>query len=76
MQLQKIKVKSIKKLDYANQVYDLSVEKNRNFFIGNTEILTHNCDSHSYNAYLVGCYSLEICLLYHECLSNARLLVL
>lgn len=44
MQLQKIKVKSIKKLDYANQVYDLSVEKNRNFFIGNTEILTHNCD--------------------------------
>lgn len=50
MQLQKIKIKSIKKLDYANQVYDLSVEKNHNFFIGNSETLTHNCDYLTPNA--------------------------
>jgi DNA polymerase III delta prime subunit len=42
--LQKIKIKSIKKLEEVRHVYDISVEENHNFFIGETETLTHNCD--------------------------------
>lgn len=50
MQLTKIKIKSIKKNSYVSQVYDLTVEKNHNFFIGDTETLTHNCDYVTPNA--------------------------
>jgi DNA polymerase III delta prime subunit len=43
--MEKIAIKSIKKLDELRHVYDLSVEENHNFFIGdNTPTLTHNCD--------------------------------
>ena len=44
MELKVIKIKSIKKLDIKKQVYDLSVQSNHNFFIGNPGTLTHNCD--------------------------------
>lgn len=44
MELKQIKIKSIKKLEQKRHVYDISVEGNHNFFIGNTETLTHNCD--------------------------------
>ena len=40
----KLKIKSIKKIDTKHHVYDLSVDGNHNFFIGNTQILTSNCD--------------------------------
>lgn len=43
MELKKIKIISIKKTEDIAQVYDLSVQKNHNFFIG-AGILTHNCD--------------------------------
>lgn len=39
-----IKIKSIVKLDYKEKVYDISVPGNNNFYIGESEILTHNCD--------------------------------
>lgn len=39
-----LKIKSIKKTENKHHVYDLSVESNHNFFIGENEILTHNCD--------------------------------
>jgi len=40
-----LKIKSIKKTGRNHKVYDLSVENNNNFFIGNEgNILTHNCD--------------------------------
>jgi DNA polymerase III delta prime subunit len=42
-------IKSIKKLDQPAHVYDLTVPGNHNFFIGNTPILTHNCDYMSPN---------------------------
>jgi replication factor C small subunit len=44
MELKVIAIKSIKKLNTKKQVYDLSVQSNHNFFIGNTGTLTHNCD--------------------------------
>ena len=44
MELRKIKIKSIKKTERKGHVYDLSVTKNHNFFIGESETLTHNCD--------------------------------
>lgn len=44
MKLRKLKIKSIKKTDRIGHVYDLSVTKNHNFFIGESETLTHNCD--------------------------------
>lgn len=44
MELRKIKIKSIKVTESVNQVYDVSVHKNHNFFIGSTQTLTHNCD--------------------------------
>lgn len=44
MELKSIPIKSIKKLDVKRKVYDLSVQGNHNFFIGKTNILTHNCD--------------------------------
>ena len=50
MQLQKIKIKSITKTERVATVYDLSVKKNHNFFIGETETLTHNCDYMTVNA--------------------------
>lgn len=43
MELKKLKILSIKKTADINSVYDLSVQKNHNFFIGKG-ILTHNCD--------------------------------
>ena len=42
--MKKIKIRTIKKLQKQHHVYDLSVEGNHNFVIGNTETLTHNCD--------------------------------
>lgn len=44
MQLKRIKINSIHKLPEQRHVYDISVEGNHNFFIGETETLTHNCD--------------------------------
>lgn len=43
MKLEKVKIKSITKSG-NKQVYDLSVRKNHNFFIGEHDTLTHNCD--------------------------------
>jgi len=43
MELKKIKIISIKKTRDVSQVYDISVRKNHNFFMG-SGILTHNCD--------------------------------
>lgn len=42
--MQRLNIKSIKTSTNPAQVYDLSVDVNHNFFIGDTEILTHNCD--------------------------------
>jgi len=42
--MQQIKINKIRKLEGTRQVYDLSVNKNHNFFIGKTKTLTHNCD--------------------------------
>jgi replication factor C small subunit len=40
----KLKITSVKKINTKKKVYDLTVSKNHNFFIGdNNEILTHNC---------------------------------
>lgn len=44
MKLEKNKIKRITKNTSTNRVYDLSVKRNHNFFIGKTEVLTHNCD--------------------------------
>lgn len=57
-----LKIKSIKKLDYKEKVYDLHVPKNHNFFITDKEILTHNCDGLTHQAqkslrYLIEEYS-------------------
>jgi len=41
--MNKIKIKQITK-NQPRSVYDLGVEGNHNFFIGKTQILTHNCD--------------------------------
>jgi hypothetical protein len=48
--MQKLKIKSITKLPSKMQVYDLNVNDTHNFFIGESEILTHNCDYLSINA--------------------------
>ena len=48
--MQKLKVKNIKKLNEKQNVYDLTVQENHNFFIGKNQILTHNCDYMSTNA--------------------------
>ena len=48
--MNKIKIKSIKRLKEKRHVYDLSVEGNHNFVIGKTETLTHNCDYLTPNA--------------------------
>lgn len=50
MQLKKVQIQSIRKTNTTGRVYDISVEKNHNFFIGNTETLTHNCDYLTPNA--------------------------
>jgi replication factor C small subunit len=42
--MEKLAIKSIKKVNGARHVYDLSVGINHNFFIGKNKILTHNCD--------------------------------
>lgn len=39
-----LKIKKIKRTNKVGKVFDLSVEKNHNFFIGNTQTLTSNCD--------------------------------
>lgn len=39
----KLKIINVKKLENKQKVYDLTVNKNHNFFIGNKDILTHNC---------------------------------
>lgn len=44
MELRKIKIKSLKKTKEVSKVWDISVENNHNFFIGESETLTHNCD--------------------------------
>ena len=43
MELKKIKITSINKTKDVNQVYDLNVQRNHNFFI-QSGVLTHNCD--------------------------------
>lgn len=48
--MKKIGIKSIRKKPNRAQVYDLSVEDNHNFFIGETQTLTHNCDYLTPNA--------------------------
>lgn len=50
MILTPVKILSIKKLPNKQKVYDLSVYDNHNFFIGNTETLTSNCDGLSNDA--------------------------
>ena len=51
--MEKLKIKSIKKTGNINHVYDISVDGNHNFFIGNKgDILTHNCDSMMQSAQL------------------------
>lgn len=42
--MKKIKILSIEKVAEKRHVYDLTVEGNHNFFIGDTQTLTHNCD--------------------------------
>jgi replication factor C small subunit len=41
--MRRLKITSVKKLEEKKQVYDITVSKNHNFFIGQSEILTHNC---------------------------------
>jgi len=48
--VQKLAIKSIKKVQGHRRVYDLSVDSNHNFVIGNNKLLTHNCDYLSPNA--------------------------
>lgn len=48
--MQKLAIKSIKKVQGHRRVYDLSVDSNHNFVIGNNKLLTHNCDYLSPNA--------------------------
>lgn len=50
MQLKRIQIRRIEKLNDKARVFDLSVENNHNFFIGNTQTLTHNCDYLTPNA--------------------------
>jgi DNA polymerase III delta prime subunit len=54
--MNKLKIKSIKKLDSKRKVYDISVQGNHNFFITKNQILTHNCDflSHASQSILRG----------------------
>ena len=39
-----LKIRSIKKLDTQSHVYDLSVDETHNFFVGEQQVLTSNCD--------------------------------
>lgn len=48
--MNKLKIRSITKLDKYGHVYDLSVPGNHNFYIGQTGIMTSNCDFLSPNA--------------------------
>lgn len=50
MQLKRIQIKRIEKLEEKGRVFDLSVKNNHNFFIGTTQTLTHNCDYLTPNA--------------------------
>lgn len=47
--MQKLKIKSIVNYSDKRLVYDISVNDNHNFFIGESQILTHNCDFISIN---------------------------
>lgn len=40
----KKKIKTIRRTGKFDKVFDIKCQKNHNFFIGETEILTHNCD--------------------------------
>jgi DNA polymerase III delta prime subunit len=42
--MHKLKITMIRPLNQIGHVYDLSVEDNHNFFIGENHVLTHNCD--------------------------------
>lgn len=42
--MHKLNVLSVRPLNQTGHVYDLTVEDNHNFFIGENHILTHNCD--------------------------------
>lgn len=45
MEIKKIKIVSLKKTDYKEDTWDIStVNSNHNFFIGEKQVLTHNCD--------------------------------
>ena len=46
--MNKISILKIIKLNSQRRVFDLAVSQTHNFFIGNTETLTHNCDGLSY----------------------------
>lgn len=50
MELRQIKIKKITKTEQKAVVYDISVQKNHNFFIGPNKIMTHNCDYLTHNA--------------------------
>lgn len=45
MELRKLKITKISPPIYKNRVYDLHVPRNSNFFITDSEVLTHNCDA-------------------------------
>jgi len=42
-----LKIKKITKLEAKSHVYDLSVDETHNFFVGNKQVLTSNCDGFS-----------------------------
>lgn len=50
MELRRIKIKSIELTENVESVFDLTVHKNNNFFVGKNKILTHNCDYMTPNA--------------------------
>lgn len=50
MELKRIKIKSIELTDNIESVFDLTVHKNSNFFVGRNKVLTHNCDYMTPNA--------------------------
>lgn len=49
MELKKIKILKIENTNSISTVFDLTVNKNNNFFIGRTKTLTHNCDYATHN---------------------------
>lgn len=43
--MEEVKVTNTSKREESSHVYDLSVQGNSNFFVGEEEVLTHNCDA-------------------------------